>query len=69
MNKNEKLNCYKVTVKTTNAGQKTFLANNYHYECLDGIIYVVTSNIKIIAEQLGDSAIEKIEKIGIGYNL
>jgi len=67
--------CYKVTVRTTNAlrdmtcdywGNDVKIKCNY-YDCVDGVLYVVTDDIKKIIDKFGNDTIINIKNLGIGY--
>lgn len=65
----EQMRIYRCEILTTNALKDTCRdACGLHYNCQDGIFYVVTNDPKKIYEKFGP-AIISITCVGIGYTI
>ena len=66
------MNCYKVTVETTNSTGNTTCnreGGDKYNKVEKGVAYVVTDKVDAIYKMFGAEQIKSVEKIGIGYQL
>lgn len=66
------MNCYKVTVETTNATGNTTCnreGGDKYNKVEKGVCYVITDKVDSIYQKFGAEQIKSVEKIGIGYQL
>ncbi len=61
-------NAYLLEVKTTNGLGDAFQIKDGHYfDCDDGKIIVLTTDLNLVLQNIGQENISLIRKLGIGY--
>jgi len=61
-------NAYLLEVKTTGGLGDTFKIKDGHYfECNDGKIIILTSDLSFVIQNIGQENISVVKELGIGY--
>ena len=58
------INCYRISVNTTNGMRDTFNMNGTYYDCEDGFVYVMADSIEQAARNVPCAT--AIERVGFG---